>query len=282
VLLARHLAEVAKNALAESQAFAERTRLLFQQGEAARADVVKAEAQAAFLSQSVTAAELDAETANHELASFWTAEVADRLPLRDVLEEAPPAPPPPAPSPAGGLFLRRPELGLLDAERSGFLADAKRARAERRPQASLMFQYGLDSVRLDAADHGYAAFLSLDIPVFDWFRGRKAARQLELQAERIENSRNVLERALSREYQDALSRVRMIHAQIETARSQVALSEQDLRLSRVRYEGGEGSALDVVAAQNQLAQARTNYYTALARYLESRADLAVASGEPLP
>jgi outer membrane protein TolC len=83
----------------------------------------------------------------------------------------------------------------------------------------------------------------------------------------------------SREYQDALSRARMIHAQIATTRTQVQLSEENLRLSRLRYDGGEGSALDVVAAQNQLAQAHTNHYTALVRYLESWADLKVASGE---
>ena len=58
----------------------------------------------------------------------------------------------------------------------------------------------------------------------------------------------------------------------------MSLSEENLRLSRVRYDGGEGPALDVVAAQTQLAQARTNLYTTLARYLESRADLELAAG----
>lgn len=91
--------------------------------------------------------------------------------------------------------------------------------------------------------------------------------------------RQVAERTFSREYQDALSRARMIHGQIATTRTQVQLSEENLRLSRLRYDGGEGSALDVVAAQNQLAQAHTNHYTALVRYLESWADLRVASGE---
>jgi outer membrane protein TolC len=58
----------------------------------------------------------------------------------------------------------------------------------------------------------------------------------------------------------------------------LALSEEDLKLSRIRYEGGEGAALDVVTAQNQLAQARSNYYSAIANYLTARVDLEVASG----
>ncbi len=141
-----------------------------------------------------------------------------------------------------------------------------------------MFQYGIDSLRLQAADRGWAAFVTLDVPVFDWFAGRNAARQFALQAEQVESARRGSERTFSKEYQDAVSRVRLIHAQIETTRAQVALSDENLRLSRIRYDGGEGPALDVVAAQTQLAQARTNHYTALARYLESRADLELAAG----
>ena len=65
---------------------------------------------------------------------------------------------------------------------------------------------------------------------------------------------------------------------LETCCRQVKLSEENLRLARLRYDGGEGLALDVVSAQNQLAQARANYYTALASYQNGRADLEVASG----
>ena len=59
---------------------------------------------------------------------------------------------------------------------------------------------------------------------------------------------------------------------------QVKLSEEDLRISRLRQEGGEGSALHVVVAQAQLAQARTNYYTALGNFWIARTDLEIASG----
>jgi outer membrane protein TolC len=34
-----------------------------------------------------------------------------------------------------------------------------------------------------------------------------------------------------------------------------------------------------VTAQNQLSQARNNYYTSVANYLNARADLEVASGK---
>ncbi|MFI5183247.1 MAG: TolC family protein [Vicinamibacteria bacterium] len=278
VLLARHLAAAARDALAESQAFEARTKLLFERGEAARADVVKASAQAAFLAQSVAAADLDAEVGSHELLAFWTTDVASPIDLMDTLDEPLPDPPAPPVGPDAAPFLHRPEFALLDAQRDGFLAASKRARAERWPQLNLMFQYGFDSVHIENPDSGWAAFVTLDVPVFDWSARKNAARQFELQAEQVDSTRRGNERAFSKDYQDAVSRVRLIHAQIDTTRSQVALSEENLRLSRIRYDGGEGPALDVVAAQTQLAQARTNLYTAIARYLESRADLELAAG----
>ena len=274
LLLARRLVQVERDTLAEAQSFEKRTRLLFQNGEAAQADVVKASAQVAFLEQAVNTAELDARLANHQLASFWTSNVADPLLLVDVLDEPPPQPEPPAGTP----FMRRLEFRLLDAQRLGFLADARRARADRLPQLSLATEYGIDSTHVRIRDRGYASFVHLNIPVFDWFRARSASRQFRLQAQQVETSRNIAERTFSKDYRDALARVESLYSQIEIADRQARLSEDNLRLSRVRYEGGEGLALDVVAAQSQVAQARANYFSAKTNYLNARADLEVASG----
>jgi outer membrane protein TolC len=64
LLLARHLVDVIRSTLAESESFERRARLLSDAGEAARADVVKASTQVAFLRQSLTSAELAATLAS--------------------------------------------------------------------------------------------------------------------------------------------------------------------------------------------------------------------------
>jgi outer membrane protein len=276
VLLARKLVEATRANLTEARAFEDRVRRLSENGEASLADLVKASSQVAILGQAQQALELDARLANHELASFWTTDVDTPLGLTDVMEQ--PLPPPEAPA-AAAPFLRRLEFRLFDAQQRGFLAEARRARAELLPQASLAFQYGLDAQRVSISDRGYAGFIHLNIPVFDWFRARSASRQFQVQAQQVDTTRQVAERVFSKEYQDALARVQLIYAQIATTEAQVKLSEDNLRLSRVRYEGGEGPALDVVVAQAQLVQARTNYYAVRASYLNARADLEVARGQ---
>ena len=275
-LLTRRIARIVQEALAESQSFEKRTKLLFGGGEAAQADVVKASAQTAFLEQALNAAELEATLASQELASFWTRDVAEPLSLAEVLDGDPPAPEGPAALPAP--FLKRLEFNLLDAQRRGFQADARRARADLLPQVGAVFQYGVDSTAVRIRDRGYAAFVNLTIPVFDWNKARAAIQQARLKTGQVETGRAISERTFSKEYQSALARVKRLFEQISLTHRQAKLAEDDLRLSRIRYEGGEGLALDVVTSQNQQAQARTNYYTTMTNYLNARADLEVASG----
>lgn len=278
-LLTRHLATVWQDSLQESRAFEQRTKLLFEHGEAAQADVIKAAALTASFEQARSAAELEAGLANQELAAFWAKEVSTELSLVDVLAETPP--PLDQAEPANGLtaYLQRPEFKLFDWQRKSFAAEAKRARAALFPDFNFVFQYGLDATTLRFSERGYAAYFNLRIPVFDWFRARSQTEQAKLRAAQVETRQAVAERSFSRDYQQALLREKRFFEQLDLIQKQIRLAQEDLRLSRVRYEGGEGAALDVVTAQSQLAQARSGYYTALANYLNARADLEVASGK---
>ncbi len=279
LLLARHLVRAARDSLAEARSFESRTRLLVEKGEAAQGDLIKASSQVAFLEQALDNTELDAQFANTTLASLWTKDVNETLSVVDVLDQS--ATPPTEGKPEGGVhdpFMHRPEFELLDAQKRGFLADSRRARADLLPQGNIIFEYGVDSTRAVIRNRGYAALFNLNIPVFDWLKARSASRQFQLQAQGVESGRRIAERAFSKEYWDALERVKRSFAQISMTQAQVKLSGDNLRISRLRFEGGEGAALDVVTAQSQLSQARSNYFTTLSNYWNAKADLEIASG----
>ncbi|MEO5926215.1 MAG: TolC family protein [Bryobacteraceae bacterium] len=275
LVLARRIVRVAQDALAESQRFQELTQKLFTGGEAAQADVIKASSDTLFQQQSVSNAELEAQLANHDLASFWTPDVATMLNVVDPLDQMTPVA---VTAETDRPFLQRPEFAALTATRDGFLADARRAKADLLPQMRISYLYGIDSYRLNYKDRGQAIIASLVIPVFDWHRTRNLVAQAQVQADQVETNRAIAERTFSREYQDALARVNQFSGQLKLTDEQVRLSTENLRLSRVRYQGGEGLALDVVSAQNQLAQARANQFTAKANYANAKADLEVAAG----
>ncbi len=238
LVLARRLVEVAKSTLAEAQSFESRTRKLNAGGEAARADVVKAQAEVAFLQQNLQAAELDAETANHDLASYWTPDVADALQVADPFDGSLPQP---EPAPPNDAYTKRIEFSLFDAQRLGLKADIGVARADLLPQTALNWQYGIDSARYSWADRGQAFFATVNVPIFDWLKGWSATKQAHIRLESFDISRDIARRNLSKEYQSALARMRLTWAQIETTRQQVSLSQENFRLAQVKYEGGEGT-----------------------------------------
>jgi outer membrane protein TolC len=263
---------VSEEILAEAQRFAERTELLFKQGESARADIVKATSQVEIVRQASKAAALDATLANQELASYWTDDVRTPLAVVDVLDEAPPV------TAAGGSAGARPELALLQAQRRGLQAEARGAYAGRYPQGNIALQYGLDANRVSVQDLGYAVILGVTVPILDWSSAASVARQFTMQAEQVQVEIDVARRTYAREYEGALARVQSLYDQIAIARDQVKLSEDNLKLSKLRYEGGEGTALEVVSAQTQLAQSRANLYQTIAAHRQARVDLEAAGG----
>jgi outer membrane protein len=277
LLLARHLVTANEELLSETATFAERIKKLLAGGEVARADAVKAEQQVAFQQQALAAAKLDARLANQELASFWTSDLDQPLEINDTLEN-PPKPPEPPRDNAAAPYLRRLEFNLLEAERQGFDADRRRERAALFPQLTFSYQYGIDAPNWSWANSGSAFFATFNIPVFDFFRARSLSDQFKLRMQQVDLNREMSVRAFSREYASALGRVRLLYEQVDLTRTQVRTSEENLKLAHIRYDGGEGPALDVVVAVWQLSQAQTNYFTLLANYANALADLEVASG----
>lgn len=283
LLLARRLVGAIHQSLEETQAFETRVKLLAEGGEAARADVVKASNQVAILRQALTSAELAATLANQDLAAYWTTDVDTLLRIEDTFDQE---------ITAGNStteqattarsvafpYLRRFEFSLLDAQKKGFEADAKRTRALLLPQLTLGFSWGLDSFRVEWRHRGYSATAGVAFPVFDWFRTLNAARQFTARAQQVSETQAISQRRFSQEFSAASSRVSRLLEQVSQTREQVSLAGEDYKLSRVRYEGGEGAAVDVVVAQNQLVQARSNYYTTIANYLSAKLDLEVAAG----
>ncbi len=280
VLLARRLVALEQGSLTEVREFERRVRARQLQGEASRADLLKASAQRSQFERRLSRARLNARLANQILASFWTDDADRELLIEDVLETAVPVAETPeqAPGEARDALERRPELERLAA--LGRSVDAQRdiARAGLKPQADVVFQYGLDANQVRGDQRGYAAYVNLNIPVFDWFRTRSEVRATRFQLEQVEFERASAERAFTREYLAARSRVQSSQERISMAESEFADARENLRLVRLLYDNGEGSALDVVLSQEQVTSAGGGFYAALAEYHRALAAYVAAAG----
>ena len=273
LLALRKQTEAANTSLIEARTFEANTNARFKGGEVARADIIKASAQTVSFEQLLAVAQLEARLANQELSSFWTTDTNIPLDLDDTLDQAPPL------SLAAPGYLRRTEFLVFDLQKQGFLLDARQARAQLLPQVTFNYQYGIDANRFTYKEHGSAAFASVNMPIFNWFKARRRNDIFVLRSDQVDATRTATQRTFSREFENARARATSLFEQIQLAQSQVKLFEENLRLSKVRYEGGEGPALDVVVAQTQLQQARANFFNTLFLYAAARADLEVAQGQ---
>ena len=125
---------------------------------------------------------------------------------------------------------------------------------------------------------GSVAQAQLMVPLWNWGAAQSRRRQAELRVQQAKAELTLTERQL-------LANVKGFHREAGVARDQVAslrdsldLSIESLRLTLLRYQSGEASAMEVVDAQTTLIQARNAYDDGLVRYRVALATLQTLTG----
>jgi outer membrane protein TolC len=125
---------------------------------------------------------------------------------------------------------------------------------------------------------GYAAQATLSIPVWNWGSIHSKVKQASLRERQAELDLTVAQRqvqadiaSLYREAQTALS-------QVQSLQSSMNLAAESLRLTLLRYQAGEATALEVVDAQNTASLGRIAFDDGLLRYRVALANLQVLTG----
>ena len=121
--------------------------------------------------------------------------------------------------------------------------------------------------------------LSLQIPVFDGFRRKYLVQQGRIQQQTIERGFETLRQSI--DLQDAQSRTSLVNALdvLDSQKANLALAADVARVSRIKFQEGVGSNLEVVSAETELRAAQTNYYAALYDVLVAKVDRDKATGE---
>ena len=155
------------------------------------------------------------------------------------------------------------------------------AGAARVPTVDLTSSAGVNSeVILDGDEReSYGAGLELSLPIFEGHRIRadqRIAASRERQQEfGVAGLRNLIGAELRNALQTVISQI----AQIEVAEKNLALSTEELRLARVRYEQGVADNRELIDAENRFTQSSFNLVSALHNYYGNRVELARVRGD---
>jgi outer membrane protein TolC len=172
-------------------------------------------------------------------------------------------------------YKNRAELKQFLLEREINFEQRQIALAENRPTVSLVASYDLQEQLDDGSDvaDGYSVGATVDWPFFDGGAARARAEQAETDTE-IDKAEFADQRdAIRLEVEDAFYNLNANRDNIKTADEALGMSEESLRLARLRFQAGAGTQTEVIDAQTELNNARGDLLNAIIDYNQSYAEL---------
>jgi outer membrane protein TolC len=113
---------------------------------------------------------------------------------------------------------------------------------------------------------GYSAAATLTVPVWNWGSIHSKVKQASLREREADLELETAQKQLQAELAADYSEAQTAFTQLDSLRSSNNLSDESLRLTLLRYQAGETTALEVVDAQTTASGARNAYDDGLARY----------------
>ena len=284
-LAAQSKANLAQKADDEGERFLKLTQNLERGGEVAHSDVVKAELQAQERRRQLREALLALLNARLDLAVLLFPDFSDRFALADELHAS-------IPLPTLGEVQQQasndnPDVRAALAAAEQAKADVGVERAAYWPSLGLDYFYGIDAAQFATngifdnrlvPNLGSSAAASLDIPIWNW--GATQSRVKQAQIRRAQSARE-----LSFTQRKLLAEIQSLYNEAETALDELAglqrsadLAAESLKLTTLRYKGGEAAVLEVVDAQTTAAMAANAYEDGAVRYRVALANVQTLTG----
>ena len=240
-------------------------------------DVLRAQVQSQTQRQRAIAAENDFEKFKLQLERAIGLPIGQPVVLTDAMPYAPVAPPPIETAVARALDGRSDYLeakSRVDAAH----ASERAAFGALLPSLRLDADFGAIGQTIAAAHNTYMLAATVRIPIFDG--GRTAARRIEAQSAVRQREAELAELRGRIEYEVRASLLDLTSAdqQVQAAKTNVDLANQQLQQARDRFTAGVAGNLELTQAQEAVAGASESYISALYAHNLAKASLVRSLG----
>ena len=129
----------------------------------------------------------------------------------------------------------------------------------------------------------YSLFgISLNVPIFSGLQRTYKLQQEKLTMQKIQNGFVKLKQGIDLERRQATVNYNNALKSLTSQKENMTLANDIARVTKIKYEQGVGSNLEVVDAEDALKQTQNNYYNALYEAMVAKVDLDKAYGKLLP
>jgi outer membrane protein TolC len=276
---------IAQQAETEAADFTKLTSEREQAREAAHADSVKAQLEQQQRERDLSDAKINADKARLELAvllfpdprTLYTISISDTpaaLASRAAVEQL--------------AAKNNAELKSALASLRVTNADVLTARAAYLPGLGLNYTYGIDAPQFAVKgpegvnNLGYSASITLDIPVWDWLATGHKVKQSEIRRDAAKVALTATQSRLIAQLDEAYAEAQAARDQLTSLDLSVTTAGESLRLTRMRYTGGEATVLEVVDAQTAFISVQNAREDGRVRYEAALAALQTLTGNLNP
>jgi outer membrane protein TolC len=271
-----------QQAATEAQQFLSLSQKLENGGEVAHADVIKAQIQYNDRQRDLREAQLAMDKSRLDLAVILFPDFNLNFSVVDDAQLAPPLV-------SFDEFVkiaqsRNPDVRASTASFQAAKFEVASAQSAYLPTLTLDYFYGIDAPHFAAHEPdgtrnlGYSVAATLNIPIWNWGATRSKIVQANLRRKQAQRELTLAQRKLQADMRELYAEAEAAHAELELLKNSADLAAESLRLTILRYQGGESTVLEVVDAQNTLTQARNAFSDGEVRARTAVANLQTLTG----
>lgn len=183
-------------------------------------------------------------------------------------------------------YAKRIEYGLFETQHKMAELELKRQRLSFLPTA---FAYG--SISGSAMRNEFNIFNTsyrwyptaliggtIKLPIFNGLQRNAKNQQAKLSLQKAENNMDFIKKSIDLELASSIASLQNASISFENQKKNISIAEDVVRVTKIKYEQGVGSNLEMITAETALKEAQTNYYNALFDALIAKIDFDKANG----
>jgi outer membrane protein TolC len=182
-------------------------------------------------------------------------------------------------------YSSRIEYSILQTQESLAELDLKSIKAGYLPRLLLNANYGYNAGANGFGDlvskpwfDNAAVTVALQIPIFDGYSKKYRAIQSANNLQKVRQSYGLLKSSIDMQRSQASITMKNALESMKEQKANLELANEISRVTRVKYQNGVGSNLEVLNAESSIKESQANYFTALYNALVAKVELEKANG----